>query len=612
MDLIPFLCYIKGMREEEKIAKLQKENEELKSRIEDDAVEIARWKDLYFSEKDRRYGRKSESDSIPNGIQLSLFDEMENTVEGDTKESDPNFDEKNDDQKKTTVKSYSRNKGKRASLTLPSNAPVVDIYHEVEKTNCDVCGSELTQIGEFVEDKVTFVPARYVVVRHHRKQQRCLNCLPMEGTNPIVTAGMDSNLLTGTICEPSLLAHIIVHKMQFGLPLYRLEQKLIFPDKQKISRQLMSAWSITAYSKLKGLEAAFERALNKATMWNIDETTLLNIHSNKKSKVQLQYERDILKIQEDGKKQKLPDDSITSMIKERYEQYKKDNHNAMNCFMIVRSATNRDGSRGLVMFNYTEHRTNEYLGSFIGDYSGILQSDGLAGYSNASEDKSFVHLGCLIHSRRSAKNVLRASSNNQLAKELVALYNDIFKKEKELREEYCSGKYTEEEYLTSRKNELNPRFETLHSFLLEKEESHILSPMMKKAIKYPLKRWDSLKRFMDYSFATSSNNEAERKISTFVLGRKAFLFSNTVMGANSSAFYYSIVESCKALKVDPFIYITHVLMNAGTAKTDEDWDNLLPSAVNLSTTQSYLEKIHSAVPNPERTESYILRGKKKR
>ncbi|MFA6667686.1 MAG: transposase, partial [Bacilli bacterium] len=59
-----------------------------------------------------------------------------------------------------------------------------------------------------------------------------------------------------------------------------------------------------------------------------------------------------------------------------------------------------------------------------------------------------------------------------------------------------------------RKNELNPRFETLHSFLLEKEESHILSPMMKKAIKYPLKRWDSLKRFMDYSFATSSNNEA--------------------------------------------------------------------------------------------------------
>ncbi|MBK5201911.1 MAG: transposase [Spirochaetaceae bacterium] len=225
---------------------------------------------------------------------------------------------------------------------------------------------------------------------------------------------MDNNLLTGTICEPSLLAHIIVHKMQFGLPLYlyRLEQKLVFPDNQNISRQLMSAWSITTYNKLKGLEAAFERALYKSTMWNIDETSLLNIHSNKKSKVQLQYDRDILTIQEDGNKQKLSDESIISMVKERYEQYKKDSHNTMNCFMIVRSATNKDGSRGLVMFNYTEHRTNEYLGSFIGDYNGVLQSDGLAGYSNAAKDKSFVHLGCLIHYPRSIiiqENLLNVS-----------------------------------------------------------------------------------------------------------------------------------------------------------------------------------------------------------
>jgi hypothetical protein len=344
----------------------------------------------------------------------------------------------------------------------------------------------------------------------------------------------------------------------------------------------------------------------------MDETTLLNIHSDKKSEVRLQFEREILKIQEDGKKQKLPDGSITFMIKERYELYKKDNHNAMNCFMIVRAATNKDSSRGLVMFNYAEHRTNEYLASFIGDYKGVLQSDGLAGYAYAATDKSFTHLMCLIHSRRPAKDVLRASPNNQLAKELVDLYNSIFKKEKDLREEYRSGEYTEEEYVNLRKKELEPRFETLHSWLLEKENSYILSPMMKKAIKYPIKRWKALTKFMDYSFAESSNNLAERKISSFVLGRKAFLFSNTVMGANSSAFYYSIVESCKALDVDPFIYITHILLNAGTVKTDEAWDNLLPSYVDLSKTKEYLDKIHAAIPNTKRTEPYILRGKKKR
>ena len=143
-----------------KIQHLETQNKELKSkvkeldsRLEDDAVEIARWKDLYFSEKDRRYGRKNESDSIPNSVQLLLFDELENAVEADTKKVDPNFDKKDIEQKKTAGKTYSRVKGKKASLTIDSNAPVVDIYHEVEKINCDNCGAELTEIGEFIEDK---------------------------------------------------------------------------------------------------------------------------------------------------------------------------------------------------------------------------------------------------------------------------------------------------------------------------------------------------------------------------------------------------------------------------------------------------------------------------
>ena len=46
---------------------------------------------LYFSEKDKRYGRKSENNDIPNCLQLLLFDELENTVEGATAESDNDF-----------------------------------------------------------------------------------------------------------------------------------------------------------------------------------------------------------------------------------------------------------------------------------------------------------------------------------------------------------------------------------------------------------------------------------------------------------------------------------------------------------------------------------------
>ena len=602
----------KNERLEAELNSLKSQVKALDSRIEDDAAEIARWKDLYFSEKDRRYGRKSENKDIPNCLQLLLFDELENTVEGATEEADKDFTNKEDSQKKTKVRSYIRTKSKNATLTLPANSPVVDIYHDVEKSNCEYCGAELSDIGEFIEDKVTFVPSRYVVVRHHRKQQRCLNCLPDEGTNKIVTASLDKSLLGGTICEPSLLAYIITHKMQFGLPLYRLEQKLVFPDKQKISRQLMSSWSLLAYKQLKGLEEAFERNIKKAIMWNIDETSLINIHSEKKTKLLKEYEKEILKIQEDGFKKKLPEDDIAAMVEEKKDQYRKESPNARNCFMFVRSATNQDGSRGLVMYNYAENRTNDYIKEFIGDYNGIIQSDGLAGYASAAKDKSFIHLNCLIHARRPAKDVLRISPKNKIAKELVDMYDKIFKEEKEIRNAYKEGKYNADQYVKIRKIILEPLFEKLQNWLNEKKDNSIFSPKMKKAISYPIKRWNSLIKFMDYPFADSQNNEAERRIKNFVLGRKAFLFSNTILGANASAFYYSLVESCKALEIDVNTYLTHVLLNAEEAKTEEDWDNLLPMNVNLEETSKYLDKVATASANPERTESYILRGKKKR
>jgi len=81
-----------------------------------------------------------------------------------------------------------------------------------------------------------------------------------------------------------------------------------------------------------------------------------------------------------------------------------------------------------------------------------------------------------------------------------------------------------------------------------------------------------------------------------------------VLKANAFAFYYSLVESCKALEIDPFVYITHVLLNAGSAQTDEQWDSFLP----FRETKAYLEKINAATPNPGRMALYTSeKGKDK-
>ena len=76
-----------------------------------------------------------------------------------------------------------------------------------------------------------------------------------------------------------------------------------------------------------------------------------------------------------------------------------------------------------------------------------------------------------------------------------------------------------------------------------------------------------------------SNNRAERSIKPFVMGRKNWLFANTPGGAQASAMIYSLIETAKENKLDPYKYLLWVLQSApGLSQADEFWaEKLLPA-----------------------------------
>jgi len=76
-----------------------------------------------------------------------------------------------------------------------------------------------------------------------------------------------------------------------------------------------------------------------------------------------------------------------------------------------------------------------------------------------------------------------------------------------------------------------------------------------------------------------SNNRAERSIKPFVMGRKNFLFANTPAGAQSSAVIYSLIETAKENKLDPYRYLLWILENAPVLAQDcESWaEHLVPA-----------------------------------
>ena len=74
-----------------------------------------------------------------------------------------------------------------------------------------------------------------------------------------------------------------------------------------------------------------------------------------------------------------------------------------------------------------------------------------------------------------------------------------------------------------------------------------------------------------------------------MVGRKNWLFSDTVAGANASANLYSLLETCKVNGVNAYQYLRALLIALPKAKTADDYEELMPWNIALSKKLSSLK-----------------------
>ena len=61
-----------------------------------------------------------------------------------------------------------------------------------------------------------------------------------------------------------------------------------------------------------------------------------------------------------------------------------------------------------------------------------------------------------------------------------------------------------------------------------------------------------------------------------MIGRKNFLFCDSVAGANASANLYSLIETAKSNGIEPYAYLKMLFTELPKAGTVEDVETLLP------------------------------------
>lgn len=184
----------------------------------------------------------------------------------------------------------------------------------------------------------------------------------------------------------------------------------------------------------------------------------------------------------------------------------------------------------------------------------VLMTDGYELYNGIAHDHQLVHLGCWAHVRggfiKAEESVPKAArSPDLLTTRFVALIGKLFAAEAR------SAKWTPE-----RRQRLRTRYSAsvlaiIERMLVEHLPGIVPSSLLGRALQYMSGQWRKLVRYVGNGNWPISNNLCENAIRPFVVGRKGWLFSDTVAGAQASANLYSLVETCKANGVESYRYL---------------------------------------------------------
>jgi hypothetical protein len=107
----------------------------------------------------------------------------------------------------------------------------------------------------------------------------------------------------------------------------------------------------------------------------------------------------------------------------------------------------------------------------------------------------------------------------------------------------------------------------LHTRLLDLHVGARNQGALHRGVEYCLKRWSGLTAFLSDVKIPLSNNDAERALRGAVMGRKNFHGSRTINGADTAAIFYTIVESCKKVELDPKSFIAMAVHESASGRT---------------------------------------------
>ena len=526
-------AFLEAMQEQ--LAMLQKTVNKLVEQNQKKDERICELEQMLLNAQRARFGQHSEKRIYvldDGNEQLSMFGEATTDV-ADTSEAQAKGqqDETPDDNGEIEVSAHTR-KPKRTLEELCRNLPVeeriIDLPEE-EKVNAN--GKPLICIGtEPIRTEIEVERTRAKVIKYFRKVYKDEAFAREYGDTPIIAPATPVPLLPHSYLSRSLATDVLIRKYADALPLYRQEQ-IWKRQGLPLKRGTMANWVIQLSTRY------FRR------LWERMKAKLLEqgvIHA---------------------------DETVIQVLKEEGRSPTSESR------MWVYASGKRSESQ-IRIFEYRDNRSGDCAVEFLGDYHGVLISDGFSGYNKVSD---VIRAGCWAHMQRKWREAMPKGEigKKSMAAQGYKFCNRLFALERKLDE------LNDAERQEQRRQKAAPIIEEYYAWI---ETISRPTGKLKEAVTYALNQKEYLCAFLDHGEIEISNNQVENAIRPFVVGRKGWLFSDTPEGAEATAVVYSLMETAKAnnLRLEDYIqHLLSILPERFSADPEAVVDDLLPWTDNM-------------------------------
>jgi transposase len=323
---------------------------------------------------------------------------------------------------------------------LPAHLPRIEkiIACTPEQCVCGNCGKENSVIGYEQSEQLDVKPAEYFVVVTKCEKRACKDC----EEQGVQSAPLPARIIDKGLASNRVVIDTLVSKYADYVPLYRQSAILERETGIELSRATLDGWVMRVGELLSPIAAAMGQELLRGDYIQADETPVdVQMHDGR------------------GK-----------------------NHQAY-LWQYSRPA-------GPVVFDFRMGREREGPKRFLGNFEGILQSDGYGAYDHVG-GAGIVHAACWAHARRKFFEALKVHPKDQSAIGIVAQMDELFAIDGRAQEKGL----TQHDRQVLRLQKAAPMLEQIKAAIVAARIDALPKSPLAKACNYTLTLWQRLTRF---------------------------------------------------------------------------------------------------------------------